>query len=742
MENHEMVEREENEYLKKTVDFLKSEIERGDEVLLNRKRKLISSRKEMWEDSVHFTNDFEKLTEVNQHLSEVSSQTGSYVNTFKMLEYYRGMIANPYFGRIDFVEDGFSDTERIYIGLHGVMNSQTYEILVHDWRSPVASMFYQYELGRASYKISKGSIAGELKLKRQYKIDNSRLKYFFDCSVRITDDMLQQALSYNASEKMKNIVVTIQKEQDIIIRDTENELLIVQGAAGSGKTSIALHRIAFLLYQGSNQGLSSNNVLIISPSSIFSNYISSVLPELGEENVEEITFDEIADNQFNHRFQLESKSTQLETIITASSNKEANIRDQVIEFKGSMALVNIIERFIQYYERRMIPIEDVYYNGKIIETKQEIKSALLNNSINMPMAKRLKKIEAKLLEKLHPLQKEICEKLEQIVANESIHQFEIKPYSRLLSIKKTKILVGKIREFTEIDYYKLYKELFTNETLFLKLSKGLDLPMNMKEILLNSKYEIEKNNIHFEDYAPLLYLKLCIEGTNPFSQIRQVVVDEAQDYCPMQYEVFKMLFKDAGYTVLGDLNQTVNSDVDVSLYDIIDKILDKRKSAKLFLNKSYRSSYEISRFNQRLIDMGSDVIAFERHEEEPEVIFKESIEQIDSSIVDRIVSFLKQGYESIAIICKTQKEAVNTYERLKKLIDIKFINTGEEEIPKGIFVISSYMSKGLEFDAVIIYDVSRENYSDKLDKRLLYIASSRALHRLIIYYTGEKSLFI
>jgi DNA helicase-2/ATP-dependent DNA helicase PcrA len=183
--------------------------------------------------------------------------------------------------------------------------------------------------------------------------------------------MLQQALSGNASTKMKNIVVTIQREQDIIIRDMENELLIVQGTAGSGKTSIALHRIAFLLYQGSNQGLSSNNILIISPNNIFSKYISSVLPELGEENVEEVTFDEIVNNQFNHRFSIENKITQLESIITAQDNEEVNARKQVIEFKGSMALVSILEGLIQYYERRMIPIEDVYYNGKIIETKTD-----------------------------------------------------------------------------------------------------------------------------------------------------------------------------------------------------------------------------------------------------------------------------------------------------------------------------------------------------------------------------------
>ncbi|HEX9062295.1 MAG TPA: ATP-dependent DNA helicase, partial [Clostridia bacterium] len=232
MSNYEQNLQEETEYLEKTLSFISNELHRQNNLLSDRKASLRSSSKDMWENSVHFSNDFDKLTEVNQYLSEVTMHTASYKSTETQIAKYKRVLGSPYFGRFDFVEEGFNGEEKIYIGLHNIMDPKTHEIYVYDWRAPISSIFYQYELGKAFYKAPSGDISGDVLLKRQYKIEDSSLKYFFDCNIVIGDEILQKVLSRNASPKMKNIVETIQREQDIIIRDTENELLIVQGVAG------------------------------------------------------------------------------------------------------------------------------------------------------------------------------------------------------------------------------------------------------------------------------------------------------------------------------------------------------------------------------------------------------------------------------------------------------------------------------------------------------------------------------
>jgi DNA helicase-2/ATP-dependent DNA helicase PcrA len=242
--------REETKYLEQTLACIQDEIEKGTGSLQSSRNNLIASRKDMWENTVHFSNDFARLTELNQYLAEVNRQTATYINSLNRIEKLKKMIGSPYFGRFDFVEDGFEEREKIYVGLGNVMDPATNDIYVFDWRAPICSIFYRHELGPATYEAPIGLISGEVLLKRQYKIQNSQLEYFFDCSIQINDEILQEVLSRNSSAKMRNIVETIQKEQDIIIRDTTNELLMVQGVAGSGKTSIALHRIAFLLYDG------------------------------------------------------------------------------------------------------------------------------------------------------------------------------------------------------------------------------------------------------------------------------------------------------------------------------------------------------------------------------------------------------------------------------------------------------------------------------------------------------------
>ncbi len=292
---------EEINYLEKTTDLLKYKLEMETEKLAEQKLDLIASRKEMWENTTHSSSDFDKLSDLNQYLSALNSQTFSYTELEKRIAKYEKMVDSPYFARIDFTEDGYDDTEKIYIGLFNLMDEDTHEIAVYDWRAPISSVYYSSELGPVKYKAPSGIIKGAVSLKRQFKITKGELEYFFDSNVNIVDEMLMEALSKNMTSKMKTIVETIQKQQDMIIRDLDNDLLIVQGVAGSGKSSVALHRIAFLLYQGLNLKLIANNIVIISPNTLFSKYISSVLPELGEDNINEYTFENIFVKLFDNK---------------------------------------------------------------------------------------------------------------------------------------------------------------------------------------------------------------------------------------------------------------------------------------------------------------------------------------------------------------------------------------------------------------------------------------------------------
>ncbi len=344
---------EEINYLEEITDLLKYKIETETEKLADQKTDLIAARKEMWENTTHSSSDFDKLSDLNQYLSALNSQTFTYTELEKRIAKYEKMIDNPYFSRIDFTEDGYDDTEKIYIGLFNLMDDNTHEIKVYDWRAPISSVYYRSEIGPVEYKAPSGTIHGTVSLKRQYKINKGNLEYFFDSNVNIVDEMLMEALSKNMTSTMKVIVETIQKQQDLIIRDLDNDILVVQGVAGSGKSSVALHRIAFLLYQGLNLKLSANNVIVISPNSLFSKYISNVLPELGESNIQEYTFENIFLKLYNNKLSIKTKSENFENIICSSTEEIRSFLQQNDEFKGSLVQFKRLAQQGAYNELRI-----------------------------------------------------------------------------------------------------------------------------------------------------------------------------------------------------------------------------------------------------------------------------------------------------------------------------------------------------------------------------------------------------
>ena len=726
----------EKQYLKKVIDFLNEQIASSDEHVSQQKKNLIAIRKEMFADGISTVDDLDRNIEISQYHSMERMETAHYEQKLGKLEQYKRIIDKPYFGRFDFTEDG-EETEKIYVGHQNVMKDGSYEVMVYDWRAPIASMFYRNEIGKAGYSAPCGEIEGAISLKRQYEIEKGELKYFFDSSVAITDELLQQALGHNASNYMKNIVETIQKEQDLAIRDKGNDLLIVQGVAGSGKTSIAMHRIAFLLYERMSEGLTSDNIMIISPNHLFGEYVSTVLPELGENNVCYSTMEDLFNLYFKDRMHIRSRNSQLEFMITSRNRSQVR---ETIRFKGSMAFITILDRLVEVYEKELISFKDVYFGDKLITSKEALRKDFLDNPIKMAVGRRLKRIATGLEKKLREAEREIRKELiketkgkggyvEEADIDEQLGAYRQKAYEAM-------------RSFIYIDYFKLYQTLFRNTKLFRRLSKDLELPSNIDNICFYTSKGLRPDIVNYEDGMALLYLKLKLEDEHLCPQIKQVLIDEAQDYYPLQYKVLGTLFTNVQYTVLGDIGQTIEKNESEDLYDEVITALMPKKALKLSLEKSYRSSYEISRFTTRLRENSAPVIAYERHEEMPIVAGQENEAQMLEWVVDKAKEYTADGYETIAIICKSQKEVNHVYSKLAGKLPINKMSTEQEAFYKGVLIMPIYMAKGLEYDAVIVYGVSEASYHESEDKQLLYIACTRALHRLSLCYTGELSHFL
>ncbi len=735
---------EEIKYLDEIISLLKTKLEYETSNLEDQKADLIEARREMWENTTHSSADFDKLTDLNQYLSALQAQTFTYTELAKRISKYERMLESPYFARIDFTEEGYDDTEKIYIGLFNLMDEETHDIKVYDWRAPISSIYYRNEVGPVEYKAPAGLIKGTVSLKRQFKITNSKMEYFFDSNINILDEMLMVALSKNMTSKMKTIVETIQKQQDLIIRDLYNDLLVVQGVAGSGKSSVALHRIAYLMYQGLNLNLSANNIIVISPNPLFSKYISNVLPELGEDNINEYTFENIFLKLFENKISMKTKSENFENIIMAENYEKRNFLRSYDEFKGSSVFLQIIDRFISYYEHQLIHFEDVYYNGQIIEKRELLKAFLLSGKLNMPTAKKLKIIENRIMEKIREMRHIRRSKIEAAVNKLNNHDFEVLSFTRVLAAKETQSMTEKLRKFTEFESFEIYKKLFSDINIFKKISKGLDLPENIEEIISYTNDALKDPfNLPYADGIGLMYMKIKAEGCDLFSGIKQVVVDEAQDYYPIHYYILKNLFKYARFTVVGDVNQSIEKNSDISLYDEIISIFNFEKSNKIFLNKSYRSSYEISKFSTKLLDVGTQTEFFKRNEEEPVINKSNTSANLQDDIVKTIEKYKSQGFSSIAVICKNRKEASDLYFKLSNKIKLKLIDYLDyESVLEGTLILPVYLAEGLEFDAVIVYEANNKTYNTEYDKKLLYIACTRALHRLSLFYTGKITRFL
>lgn len=720
MGNNQTEKAFEEKRLAQTISLAEEQLKQAKEAADKKKSEIIEAKKDVRENTEHgitslYTSDgFEALVELSQYINPVTDKIIDYEEEEHKILLLEKMIKSPYFARIDFKFDDEDEFEKIYIGRSSLRKNSYQEMYVYDWRSPIASIFYRFMTGEAFYDAPCGRVTGELNLKRQYEIKNGTLEYFFDSDVQIVDEFLRQLLSQNTTAKMKAIVETIQHEQDVVIRDMENDLLMVQGVAGSGKTSIALHRAAYLMYQGLQTKLSANNIMIISPNSIFEQYISNVLPELGEDNVISSVFEDILSALLNGR-KIQSRNDFLENLIVNSKYKE--ISRNSIEFKTSSFFREILDQFLIDIPRQWIEFEDVYYEGKCVVSRQILKDKILGRT-ETPLGIKLEQLEDYILEQIFGTGKGRGHKEEK------------------------NLIKQEIQKFIKIDIVELYKILFSNEAYFYSLLQNSNLSQGIKSIWEYTRENLEADRLYYDDAIAIAYLYLKIYGTNKYKNIKQVVIDEAQDYYPLQYEIFNLLFSNAKFTILGDMKQTLAKKEDISFYEQIQKILNKKKSSLIMLDKSFRCTNEILNFSLKFIEQSSQIKSFNRNGDSPKVYIADNSEIFIDEIVKEINLCQEKGFQSICLICKTEKNSIYLFNKIKHKLDIQLIKNGSVSDLQGVFILPVYMSKGLEFDAVLICDADSQNYHDEDDKNLLYVACTRALHKLSLFCENEVSPLI
>ena len=650
----------ERKYLDDTVTLIRKKISELGQELYDDDEKILEFKKFMWDSKASMDpGEMKNMMVENDLQVRIMMNKGQYLQKL-----YRSQ-NKPYFASIIF------NDELIYMGITHVEDNLNY--LVHDWRSPICNLYYDYEVGEAKYLAPDGIIEGNLSRKRQYIIKDGKLLNIFDNSINISDELLQQVLATESSDKMKNIVNTIQKEQNAIIRNTDDKNLIVQGIAGSGKTSVALHRIAFLLYRIAN--LNSKNILIFSPNNIFTEYISNVLPELGEDNTYSITFTSFLKDKIKEYKVIEDFTSFIERYY------KGNVIDKdVIKYKQSDEIIEDINNYLNDLIKNITFTGNLIFDRYVFYTKEELDNMLKNRYSRFPIFERIKQMSIKISEMSYEGRTTKSKSIE-------------KELYKIINIPR--------------DYKKTYRNFYLSRY---------------------SKYHsyIDKGkSINYEDACLFLYIKSILEGFDTNHYIKQVVIDEAQDYTKLQYLIIKNTFKTANYTILGDVNQTINPYYKYDSLEVLKDIFDSSKY--LELNKTYRSTSKIIEYTNNIL--GLEHVSAIRNNNARDVVIRNSEEYND--ILNDLNDLIKIS-KSVAIITKDNTECDKIYDYLKDKIDIVKIDNGSDKFSRKLVIVPSYIAKGLEFDSVIVY-TSKDNKYTKDEKYLFYVACTRSQHNLIVY---------
>ena len=731
----------EQAYLKEVYNKICRELDRRRREVRDFRKTVTKTGRTIWEEADHVweRGDIDAAVEFKQYMDVLRQESQSHEIAQRQLVKLERLERSPYFGRIDFTEDGYEDTEKIYIGISSFFDENG-NILVYDWRAPVSGIYYDFELGRAHYLCPEGRIEGRVSLKRQFRVSQDRLEFMLDTGIKIDDEVLQDILSRNTDEKMRNIVNTIQKEQNRIIRDADHQLLMVQGVAGSGKTSVALHRIAWLLYHYRDANMTSQNILIFSPNTVFNDYISNVLPELGEENMQQTTFDEYVEKQVEKGLYFERNSDHMEYVLTAGKSERQQTRLQGIEYKSSMEFYYLLNDYIDYLEKNAIDFEDIVFRDKVIVSKQEIKRMFYEDYATMPLAKRLEKIKQRINYLIRPAWANRRLELERQLSNHPQYKGRARAYSRLFVFREFKAVRQQIEEMLQFDTFQVFLNLFDDEGLFEQLA-GEYLPENHAAICSDTAARIRQRLPGYEDISAYIYLKGNLEGVPRMDHIRHVVVDEAQDYTPVQYGILKQLFPDTRMTLLGDFNQTIHPLKKSFGYEQVSEIIQPGNSLTVHLTKGYRSTSDIVKFTQCILK-DSRIESVERSGEKPQLIMASDQDMLIDKLVADVKQMADNGLESIGILCKTAKRSKEVYKAIKDRLNAALLTQDDVNFSKGIIVLPVYLAKGLEFDGTMVLDADAETYGLEQDRKLFYTACTRALHKLYLYCSGDASIFM
>ena len=675
------------------------------------------------------------------------------------------VINKPYFARVDFIEKGDVKRDAFYLGKVMVTDHNTLEQIVIDWRAPIADLYYEGRLGEANYNCPAGNIEGEIKLKRQYFFNkDGELENVMDIDITTNDEMLQPFLAANSDTRLKNIISTIQAEQNKIIRSEMWRPLVVQGVAGSGKTTIALHRIAYLIYNY-DKNFFPEEFLIIAPSKFFLNYISNVLPDLGVERVQQSTYEDIAFEIIGDEFDIEDPNEKLAIIIDNNKSDKEKEMSKVIEqasiLKSSIRFKNMLDEYLYELEKRFIPDEDFKIDKYVFMKREDIHHLYFREYANLPICRRIEEIVKHLKnsvmmrsgEILKDIEEERDYKIAKVKAEEPIEEIRLSMIRNLYgdAEKLAKSVIkdakkhalnyfGANKVMTPLKYYKEFLDVYFEQIASERIDKR-----QIKYIKDSFATAQRKGKIEMEDIAPLMYIKCMVHGVKTKFELKHIVVDEAQDFSEFQFYVFKKIIKSNSMTILGDLAQgiyyyrgTRNWQKTMSIVFGEDSDLKY-----LTLKKTYRTTEEIMNVANKVISNINDVLNCELGEPVMKngapVTFKhfENHSDMINQIKARLEEFKQKGFTNIAIIGKTIPDCLKLQKELNN-DEIHMISSKDAEYNGGINICPSYLSKGLEFDAVIITDADVNNYTkSEVDTKLLYVCITRAMNTLDIYYVDK-----
>lgn len=669
---------------------------------------------------------------------------------------YKKAKEKPYFARIDFKIKDEDKINKIYIGKTSLMKAEDDEMLIVDWRAPVANIYYEGRLGETSYETEDGLQEGELLLKRQLTVEKGQLENIFDIDITTTDEFLQASLEANADSKLKDIASTIQAEQNRVIRAEMNRPLIVQGVAGSGKTTIALHRIAYFIYRY-EKTFNPENFLIIAPNNLFINYISDVLPELGVENVNQSTFEKFMLGLLGKGYKLTKPEEKLMYLID-NQDKEEDFSIWASKFKGSMEFKEIIDKYVDDIEKKFVPDKDFAIQGKVLMNRKDIESMFLKDLKYYPFHQRVTEIKKSLNNKLKLVDEGILTRIEMFYdkkINKIRREIENKEERREKVLKliderdkrlkymalELKILIKKyVSNFPQDTLCDYYKKLLSKENILKYASKELN--EEKIDFLCNSTNSlIDNGKIELEDLAPLIYLKHRIFGFEKKININTVVIDEAQDFSLFQFYVIKEILNTNRITILGDLSQGIHSYRAIDNWEeVLDKVFAYDEPNYMKLIQSYRTTVEVMNLANEVIkklDNEGIVLAKPviRHGLKPEFKEFDKEKELIEALEEKLKKAQGKQYKSIAVICKNIAECrrIKRYLDKNKVIECKILSERQKEYNAGVIIVPSYLAKGLEFDVVFITNI-KETYSlNDLDIKLLYVAMTRTLHELFIY---------